>query len=279
MIVKADYHMHPNLPKGDKEALEKSKKWWEAIGKAGVNCVVIAEHVYKNAKRAFDLMSQACPDNIFCFPGIEYCTKEGVDIVVFSNSEKIYKEKPLNTTFGMTYRETIDYIKERDYLYAYVTHPFTLGTTSIVNILGMDQFEKYTNELNAVEVSNGAFDTLMKVFKTFPISLFTKKKLDWAQKTQRLPETYRPKNPIFLAAGSDAHLFQDLGNHFELVVSSFDRETVFDKLVNNTDGQLVLVSKKFSLLALLKNLPIVLSEFLIKKRIRLCSKFSCKRCG
>ena len=135
------------------------------------------------------------------------------------------------------------------------------------------------NEVEAVELSNGAFDVLMKLFKVFPFRLFTKKKLDWAQKTQQLPKEYHPKKIKFLAVGSDAHTFDDIGNHVVLKVSHLDKKTVFHKLINNTDGELMLTHKKLNLLVLLKNLPIVLNEFLLKKKFKLCGKFSSKQSG
>lgn len=273
MKIKVDYHFHPHLPKNKKRALKKAKKWWQVIDHAGLNCMIITEHVYKQPQRAYEFMKKTCPRGKYCFPGIEYITREGVDIVIFSNTTKIYNYDALMTPFALSYRETVDLVKSIDHLRAFVTHPFTLGATSIVNILGLDQYHLYANELRAVEASNGSFDDLIKIFKIFPFSKLLHRKLDWAKKTQALPKNYHPHNVSLLAVGSDAHIFENVGNHVELDVQREGYRSIFQAIANNTKGKAVYIKKRFNLLALLKNLPIVVKEYLIKKKIKFWNRF------
>ena len=72
---RVDYHFHPNLPVGEKAALDKCKSWWQEFEKKGINVVVITEHVYKHPERAFKLMQETKPEGCYVFPGMEYLTK------------------------------------------------------------------------------------------------------------------------------------------------------------------------------------------------------------
>lgn len=275
--IKADYHFHPNLPLSDRKAIMKSIKWWEYIKNVGENCIIISEHVYKNPQRSFEIMSENCPSGILCFPGVEYVTKEGIDIVVFSNSEKIYKNVKLITPFSMNYNELMEMVKKDNILHAFVTHPFTLGKTSIIKILGMNAYYKYVNEIGAVECSNGSSDGLIQILKLVPIKIFAGKKLDWAKKTQKLPKKYYPNKIKFLAVGSDAHIFENIGNHVELFTDNFNKNAVFKQLITNKNDNAISTQRPSAILDLLKNLSIVLNEFLIKKKLRICEIFSLKQ--
>jgi len=279
MIIKADYHFHPNLPKDKNKALNKAKKWWKCFQDKGINAVIITEHVYKDPKYSYYTMKEACPDDIICFPGIEYTTKEGIDLIVFSNSETIYDHKQLNTTFAMTLDEVIKLIQNDDKIFSYITHPFTLGATSIVKILGIDVFSKYVNIVNAVEISNGSFNHLIKILELPPFRFLLKNRLEWAMRTQSLPKRYYPDKLSFVAVGSDAHIFQDLGSYIKINAESFDKDIAFKSMTTTSNGKVHLDKQPFSLVSLLKNFPIVLNEFIIKKKIKLCSKLSLKHSG
>ncbi len=86
-IIRADYHMHPYLPKMKIGLLKNVKKWWKFIEKHNLNCVLITEHVFKDCERAYELMKQTQPEGIFCFPGMEHISKEGIDTVVFQTAK------------------------------------------------------------------------------------------------------------------------------------------------------------------------------------------------
>jgi hypothetical protein len=265
MLVKIDCHFHPNLPNSDVKAAEKAKGWWQALRKNEVDGVIVSEHAYKDPERAYRFMSKAVPKGMYCVPGMEYITKEGIDIVMFSRSpEDIYIEKL--KPFALTYDEVLDLIKNNDKIYGYVTHPYTLGLTSVVNKKGSDYYSKVVNELGAVEISNGAFDNLINLFEAFPFKYFFKKKIKQIHITQHLPEEDYPKKVKFLAAGSDAHQFSEVGN--AMVIDM--KEDVFDSIITNKSRHLQLYKRDFSLWELIVSARIVLGEFLIKRKLKLC---------
>jgi hypothetical protein len=269
MEIKVDYHFHPNLPKSDIKAKNKSLEWWKVFKNHNITSVLVTEHVYKNAQRAYHFMSETCPNNFFCFPGIEYVTKEGIDIIVFSHSDLIYKIKELNTPFFFSYKELIDFVFQNEKLHAFITHPFTLGHTSVVKKLGLNMYFEYLYKLKSVEVSNGSFVNLLKLMSVFPFNLFLQKKIKWAKNNFNLPNKYRPFVPKFLAVGSDAHIFEDVNLSVNIEVDMINKERIFESIISNKNDSVSYVENRLNILSIIKNLAIVLNEFFIKLKIRL----------
>lgn len=273
MEIKVDYHFHPNLPHNNKLAEDKCIKWWNKIDQSNIKGILITEHVYKNPKRTYQLMSSSCPYGIFCFPGIEYITKEGIDMVVFSKSDTLYDIEKLTTPFALSYDELISLVAANDNLFGFITHPFTLGNTSVIKKLGEDSYFKYLNKIGAVEISNGSFINLLKIVNFFLLNLIFKNKVDWANRNFHLPEKYLPENIKFLAVGSDAHILEDVGCLGVLLeVDVLEKGSVFNSIINNKNRIFYYQENKFNILSLLKNTIIVFQEFSIKLRIKLCGK-------
>jgi hypothetical protein len=270
MKLRIDYHSHPNLSKINSIALKKCKKWWRFFEKNKINCVLITEHAYKNPRRAFEFMNKTKPKGFFCFPGVECVTKEGVDIVIFSNNPKIYKLKQL-APLKTTYNEIIKLVCSKKYLYSYVTHPYTLGLTSVINKLGNKVYKDSVKKLGALEISNGAFDNLECFFRLFPLRFFFKSKLSKISLTKHIPKKDYPKPIKFLAAGSDAHFPEDLGNHFEINTPSktISENKVFQLLSKNKGkGRVVIKNKKLQLFLLIISGLTSAHEFFIKLYLR-----------
>ena len=272
MKIKIDYHFHPNLPKNGDRANEKCKRICAQFEKKKIDAVIITEHAYKNPKRAFNLLKKHKPNSLFCFPGIECVTKEGIDIIVFSKNETIYDYEELKT-FQSSYFDLISFVNSKKDLYAFVTHPHTLGLTSVINKLGSDAYFKSLNLLNAVEISNGAFDNLFFIINHFPFSIFFISKLEKIKKTKNLLKSEYPLKIKFLAVGSDAHHIEDIGNCYQLEsdLSSLNEDNVF-KLVTNNKGKGRIYydnSKSFNFWLLIKTGLTSLNEFIIKQTLKI----------
>jgi len=259
---RVDYHVHPNLSRNNTKAVLQCKKWWEAVLADGLDCVIVTEHSYKNPKRAFELMNACKPEGVFCFPGLEYVTKEGIDIIIFSKDVSIYEKFK---SFELTYFEVVDLVKSNDKFFSFVTHPYTLGLTSVLSHLSREEYVESVNTLGAVEISNGAFDNLKCLLGKFPFGFLFKNKISRIGKNQSIPRIDYPRGIKFLAAGSDAHHPESLGRCLEV-----KGDSVFEAIVGNCgDVKVITKDSVFDFLLLVKSGLTSLHEFLIKKKLRL----------
>ncbi|MAG07917.1 hypothetical protein CMO89_00420 [Candidatus Woesearchaeota archaeon] len=268
--LRIDYHFHPNLPKNNQRALKKCRYWWEKLKENNIQCLIITEHSYKNPRRAFELMDKARPKGFFCFPGMEYITKEGIDIIVFSDTPKIYGLDELKP-FRLKYNDLVDFVLSKKNLFAFVTHPYILGTTSVIRNLNRKDYTKAVNLLGAVEISNSVYDNLEIIMKKIPFNIIFKQKLENIKKTRDLPKSDYPKDIKFLAAGSDATYTQELGNCFEIDLPKKEvPSNIFQYVAKNKGkGRVSVKEKKLNLLLLLQTASTVFNEFLIKVILRI----------
>ncbi len=266
MCVGIDYHFHPNLPSSVGRAEEKIKKDYENLIRNDVRAVVSTEHVYKNPRLAYEMMTRLRPRGFYVFPGMEYVTREGLDLVIFSNSERIYDYEELEP-FRLTYEEVVAFVK-RKRLYAYVTHPFTLGRTSIYKKRGACFTKEMIDKLGAVEEEYTGFSELRRILNHSVLSgLFGKmlKEIKW---NEHVPMHYRPQRIRFIAAGSDAHFPWDIGTHMRVAVHRphVTRREVFKLLTSNRVLD-VIKHRQTNLLEKLIDLTIVFCEHLAKTRL------------
>jgi len=265
-----DYHFHANLPKDDKKAEKHIKEYWKWLDESGIDVVLSTEHVYKNPKRAFEFLNKFKPENKVVIPGMEYVTKEGVDIIVFSKDEKIYDYSELKT-FSMTLDKFLDFVATNEDLYTFVTHPYLKSKTGIVKNLGYKKFQEVLERVNALEVISGNA-LKQKLFKFYLLNLFSKSNFCFKQKIN-FPnkkfyisrEDYDPKKISFIAVGSDAHQFGEVGNCLKL---KYDGGDVFERLVNSKDGEIFVRPRRHNLKSLFLAPYIILNESWIKKKIK-----------
>lgn len=275
-FINTDYHFHPNLPKDEKKAILKAKNCWKEFQKNNINCILVTEHSFKNPERAYEIMYKTKPKNCFCFPGIEYLTKSGSELILFSFDEKIYDISKLNKTL-ISIEEVIDVLKkpENKNIAFFIPHPYHAGTCSVINNKGYPFYKKVVNEINAVEISNGSYDVLnifleLKFFKI--IKKIFKKKSYFIKKTTTLPKKDYPKKIKFLACGSDAHVVSEIGNYYKIKIQNnktITKKEVF-KLISNNKGKgiCIIKTKKLSLSGLLKISLISYSEYKMKNKFK-----------
>lgn len=277
MKIRTDYHFHPNLPRNIKRADKKCKYIWEQLAQKGIHVVLVTEHAYKNPKRAFEYMRRHKPDSLYCFPWVECISQEGVDIVVFSDSEKIYDYKELQS-FWLPYRDIIDFVNSKDDLSAYVTHPHTLWLAWVIKKLGYDAYQESSQKLGAVEISNGGLDNVYIFIEKFWLKKIFKNLSHKINKVKLLPRNDYPSTIIFLAAGSDAHYPEEIGNCYEIEVDVpiIQEDAIFAFIKNNQGRWKVYIdtSKKFSSVLLIKTAFTAFEEFCTAKRKKIIKHFS-----
>ncbi|MFH1522616.1 MAG: hypothetical protein ABIE43_02240 [Patescibacteria group bacterium] len=268
MKLNVDYHFHPNLPKNEKKAIRKCQKWWEIFQKNNINVVIVTEHVYKNPKRAYQLMKETKPANSYLLPGMEYLTKEGIDIIIFSENQNLYGFNQLQP-YNLTFNNILNLISN-SCLAAYITHPYTIGTTSIIKKLGYEIYKNAIDNLGSVEITNSSFDNLNNLLKKpFLNKLFTNK-IKKVEKTKKLPKKEYPKKIKFLAAGSDAHHFKEIGTYVS--INNID-DNLFNNLISNKNPDIYYKDNEKIDFHLLFSLAITdLRELLIKQKIKWLQK-------
>ncbi len=255
-----DYHFHPNLPNQKSKAISKCLGWWKAFRKHGINAVIVTEHNYKNPDIGYKMMAKTKPKGCFVFPGLEYETKEWIDVIIFSDNENIYSNKELKHS-TLSYKELVKLVKKKK-LHAFLPHPYIIGLTSIIKIKGHNFYKKAVEEIGAVEIVNTCLDNLKKVVSLFPLNIIFRNKLDWMKKVHNLPKSDYPKKIKFLAAGSDAHFYEELGTG---VILDTEEKELFKTIISNKSPRIIIKKSNFSPLLLLKTLWSVISEVSIKR--------------
>ncbi|MCX5773165.1 MAG: hypothetical protein NTX05_00925 [Fusobacteria bacterium] len=244
MELRVDYHFHPNLKTDETKAIEMAHKWWETFREVGVNTLLVTEHVYKNPKRAYEIMKSTQPEEMYCFPGLEYLTSEGVDLIMFSRSDSIY-DYPELTPYNLTYEEAIAFIETHEDIYGFVTHPYVPSKTGIIKNLGYEKFQYYVKRLGSLEiVSVGGMQHVIKFLHQLDNAQIISRKVSKKhrfklQKSMVVPEyDYHIHNLKFIAVGSDAHHFSELGNYLEVTSPSSTLQDIFNTIITSKDGKI-----------------------------------------
>lgn len=247
--------------------MRKVKAVYRRCRQLGINALLITEHSYKSPRRAFDYMRSALPKGFYLFPGLEYITRDQIDIIVFSRSEEIY-DYPELTSFTLSFEELVAFVNKKDELEAFVTHPFTLGGTGIVKRKGISFARAMVEKLGAVEVSYDVFAPLRRVVETknWTRSLF-KKFLYKVSLNENFPVEFYPRRCKFFAVGSDAHHVKQIGTCCELEVDCCEPEAVFAAILNNRFPRVVLGEKQGSYWFMRAGMTAA-KEYILKQKMR-----------
>lgn len=226
--IRADYHFHPNLPRGEKRAMRKVARLFARFRACGIGAVIVTEHVYKDPVRAWQMMRAQKPDDVALFPGLEYLTKEGIDICLFAETDAIYQYRW--EPYEHTYEAVLHFLAEHPDVRGFVTHPYTLGTTSIVTKKG-EAFAKYAiDTLGAVEPVYSVFRDIKRILSLPVLRTLGARTLARIEDNEQLPQRLYPHTPLFFAIGSDAHHVWEIGPSAQVQV----RGTVYESVTRNT---------------------------------------------
>ncbi len=241
--ILVDYHFHPNLSKIDSKAKIKCKKIWQKFADNKLDVVVITEHVFKNPPRAFKLMKETRPADVktIIFPGVEALTKEGADLIVFAEDERIYKHQKIMVPRQLDVFEMIDYINDNSGLYGSIAHPFNIGNSQLGVKASMEAIAK----LKGVEAHNTCFRGAMKftdltgLSKLFPIK---RKHMNWVRD---LPKNFfNPKDMNLITGGSDAHVLEEIGTGLLVPFSGKRNQTEIFKTISTNKSEKIIESKE-----------------------------------
>jgi hypothetical protein len=206
-----DYHVHPNLHVARARASRRARQWWHAFADNNLDAVVITEHSYKRPRESFLFLEAARPFGATTeiFPGVEILTREGADLIVYSdNPKEMFRPSKLLVPYGLTYEKAVQEIEARG-LRAYVTHPSTLGTTSILQHRGPWFTREMVRRLQTVERHNAAYLDIAGACRRTPMTGWIAKHL---LRRIDMPATlYDHVEDCVWVGGSDAHRPHELG--------------------------------------------------------------------
>ncbi|MBI2415561.1 MAG: hypothetical protein HYV33_02760 [Candidatus Kerfeldbacteria bacterium] len=209
-----DYHFHPNLSKYDSWANHKCQAIWREFSAQRLDVVVITEHVFKNPARAYRLLLKTRPADAttVIFPGLEALTKEGVDLIIFSEQETIFSYRELMIPKQRDVFEMIAFIKARSNLCGSIAHPYSIGHSGIKRQLGASATERAIRLLGGVEIHNNCFSGGMKVADVTGVSTIIRRQRTMMDYTLTLPAQYFSYPEVQLySGGSDAHVVIEIG--------------------------------------------------------------------
>jgi len=236
--MKADYHFHPNLHA--KKPEKRLQSLWKAIMSSGLDAIICTEHTYKNAPVSYRQFVQAKPADAktHVFPGAELISKEGkgIEIIAFAE-EDWYDNHPLILQpLTMSFSEMVAYLEQSE-LHWFIPHPFLLGNPLKRLCPSTEKMLDFLNSVPALEVQNGCYLLLEKLYRTLPWQWFREKQAVKFRSSVQLPPSLIPRgNHQFLAVGSDAHHPRDIGFHVDIPTQRnvTKRSEVFHALTTNT---------------------------------------------
>lgn len=203
-----DLHYHANINCYRYSKINRDfrlKKHRKYLKKIGVNYVASTEHAYKNPLDAYlYLRDTADTLDVNIIPGVEWISREGVEIIFLFDSESSLRHgldylKPFSGSVW-----DIKHLKKETDSVTIIPHPFSPGKTGVATMLGKTAFLRLLNDADYVEIHNG----LSLIFLNFkcvwqkPLNLMNKMKQ--IQYTFDLPGQFKPDH-IGWAVGSDAH--------------------------------------------------------------------------
>ena len=243
-----DYHFHPNLPLSQRAAVKKCAAIWKAFTEQSVDVVVITEHVFKNPRRAFTLLRDNKPENAttIIFPGIEALTNEGVDVIVFSQTDDLYDDPKIMVPKQLSVHDMVRHIKASPTLYGSIPHPFGPGHSSIVNHIGVIDSIAAIEKLGAIEVHNACFKGSIKFADRTGLARIFPTIRKQAELVDPVPEKYYTDiNITLFTGGSDAHIPQEIGSGMIVPVeNSASADVVFTAIRTNTHIEFVSGSQR-----------------------------------
>jgi len=180
-----------------------------------LDIVVCTEHNFKRPKESFLQLLKQRPENhkTILLPGVEATTKEGIDIILFSDTEQIYQEEDLLIPQHYSIPELLKRLKHSKHIRSIVAHPNVLMKQGMLSNLGEKKYLKYFKRFDLVEKHNACLNEVLDMVKVFKEKKFYKNLL----KIKELPEKYILNKGF--TVGSDAHHVEEIGTFLEIDTS------------------------------------------------------------
>jgi predicted metal-dependent phosphoesterase TrpH len=241
MIV--DYHFHPNLSKYDWLAKRRCLKIWREFARQQVDVIVVTEHVFKNPPRAYRLLLETRPTDsrTVLFPGVEALTSEGIDMIVFAESDVIYEHQKLMVPKQLSELDMVAYIRQHPELTGSIAHPAMFAHAGSERRVGKTQTITAIRQLGGAEIANSCFKGFVVVMRKFRLENILRKKRKQIARVIQLPdEYYKYPEVVLYTGGSDAHSLDEIGSGIQMPnVPLTDRPAVYRAIRTNQSTEFV----------------------------------------
>jgi len=225
-MLRIDCHFHPNFNFFSQKSIEiKAKEIWSKFKEKKIDFVICSEHYFKNPRGTFELLMKYKPKDhpTTLLPGIEATTKEGIDIILFSDSPNIFKNKDFLKKNNLNIDQFISKIKKYKNIKSIVAHPNVIFKQGLLSNLGEKKFNKYKKYFDFIEKHNACLNEVLEVFKHFKSFKFYQQ----LKNVKSLPKKYlKDKHYV---AGSDAHMVEEIGSL--LVLKTKEKPQNFKDLI------------------------------------------------
>jgi len=212
-MFRIDCHFHPNFSFLSKRKIkDKAKKIWTKFKEHKLDIVICTEHNFKSPKEAYYDLLKFKPKNhkTTLLPGVEATTKEGIDILLFSNDPEFYeKEKDLLIPELYSLDNFIKRMKKAKNIFSVIAHPNIILKQGLLSNQGSTKYFQKFRKFDFIEKHNACLNELVDSLQIIKNTKFYKK----IQSVKNLPEKFI-KNHNFLV-GSDAHYIEDIGSFLE----------------------------------------------------------------
>lgn len=212
-MFRIDCHFHPNFSFRSKEAIKKkSLKIWDKFKTHKLDIVICTEHNFKKPKESFLELIKYKPKNhkTLLLPGVEATTKEGIDILLFSDRPNFYDQnQDLLIPNFYSLDLFIQRLKKSKDVLSIIAHPNIIFQQGLLSNLGVKKYKQKFREFDFVEKHNACLNEMIELLKTFKNSQFYRK----LKSVKSLPQKYIHKQNFLV--GSDAHHLSDIGTCLE----------------------------------------------------------------
>lgn len=212
-MFRIDCHFHPNFSfLSQKKIKNKAQLIWSKFKEYKLDIVICTEHNFKKPKQSFHQLMKFKPKNhsTLLLPGVEATTKEGIDVLLFSNSENFY-EKHADLLLPKFYSldKFIQRIQKSKDILSVVAHPNIIFKQGLLSNVGERKYFKNFQKFDFIEKHNACLNELVDSLKIIKNTKFYKK----IKSVKNLPQKFIQNKPFLV--GSDAHHIDDIGTFLE----------------------------------------------------------------
>lgn len=215
-MIRVDSHFHPNfnflLPK--RLLVRRARNIWRAFAHHKLDVVFVSEHSFKNPARSYRFLLAHKPAGCttMLVPAVEALSAEGMELIVFSQDEHVYRQQDILTPFGLPMDEMLSRVQADPALHAILPHPFIPSGTGMMRHHTQEETCTCIRSAHCVEKYNASFIPLRRLLKRMGLTHLLHGLSGKLDDTSVCPGCMIDQG-IAVFGGSDAHHWRDIGSH------------------------------------------------------------------